>query len=43
MNPIAWAASGLRSTMPAQAPAQVIANANSSDRPTAASASAGPL
>ena len=43
MNPSAWAASGLRSSMPAQAPAQVIANAKSSDRPTASSASPMPL
>src|SRR5216683_3272393 len=33
MNPSCCAASGLRSSMPAQAPAQVMANANSSERP----------
>src|SRR5580658_146121 len=42
MNPIAWAASGLRSNMPAQAPAHVMANAMSSDNPIARAASATP-
>src|SRR5215813_2053801 len=43
MNPSCCAASGLRSIMPAQAPAQVIANANSSDSTTASSAGPNPL
>jgi hypothetical protein len=43
MNPSCCAASGLRSSMPAQAPAQVMANANSSERPTASNAAPMPL